>query len=71
MGNLLDAARRVPAGGGVGGLREMCAETLVRTAGLEDMNRLDPFQYDTVRHSLTRPATGGDASAGRAVLKAG
>jgi hypothetical protein len=88
-GNLLDAARRIPADAGgrarqlllttssdaiqfngsrvtialdevasnicqaiSGGLRAMCAETLVRTARLEDMNRLGASDYDVVRSGL-------------------
>jgi len=71
VGNLLDAARRVVAGGGGGGgLRVMCAETLVRTSGLEDMNRLDPIQYDTVRRSLMWPATASAATSGGGVASA-
>ena len=35
-----------------GGLRAMCAETLLRTAGSDGMNSLDPFEFDVVLESL-------------------
>jgi hypothetical protein len=40
LGNLLDVARRVSSGGHGGGLRAICAEAVVRTAGLGGMQRL-------------------------------
>jgi len=61
VGNLLDAARRMPAAGG--GLREMCAEAVMRSDGVDGMQRLGAAEYDTVRRGLTHPAPAAAAAA--------
>lgn len=65
LANLLDAARRVDPTHD-SRLTTLAAETMMRTAGAEAMNNLDPTQYDVFLQSLHRKAkTNNTAGAGR------
>lgn len=60
LGNLLAAARRIPVKHATvppsacedGGLQALCAEAILKAAGADDMNNLDPKEYDVLRRSL-------------------